>query len=135
MNLIVPHDRADVTTDDNPGPFHGTALGRQPWEFVDEWIINFVVFNARVVALITIAIPVDENSQLHIVNFVSADHNMRGIERAYPTAIRSCAVEPHFETFDPEPITAIRIKGVVQLRHLPAMIGWIVQAADIEPER
>src|SRR5690349_11515859 len=101
MDLIIPYDRADVTTDHNPSPFHGTAFGCQPRKFIDEWIVDFVIFNPRVVTLVIIAIPVDENPQLHIMNFVFADHNMRGIERADPAAICPRAIEAHFEPLDP----------------------------------
>src|SRR5215213_283143 len=133
MDLIVPHNRADMTTQHDSCPLHGTAFGSQPREFIDHRIIDFVGFDARVIALTGTTIPVDEDPQLHIMNFVFAYHYMRGIERAYSTTIGSGAIETHFETLYPQPVAAIRIKRMVELRQLPAVVGWIIQAADIKP--
>src|SRR5215208_3101438 len=133
MDLIILHDCADVTAQHDPGAFHGAAFGCQPRKFINRGIIDFVGFDARVIALTGTTIPVDEDPQLHIMNFVFADHYMRGIERAYSTTIGSGAIETHFETLYPQPVAAIRIKRMVELRQLPAVIGWIIQAADIKP--
>src|SRR6266540_3415940 len=107
MDLIVPHDRADMPADHDSSPLHRTTFCRQPRKFIDQRIIDFVIFDACVVSLVLSTIPIDKDSQLHIVNFIFSDYDMGGVEGTHATAICSRAIEPHFESFDPKPITAI----------------------------
>ena len=59
---------------------------------------------------------------------------MRGVYRAYTAPIRLRSIEPYFKPLDPEPIVANRVECMVEARHLPGMVGRIIQAAYIQSQ-
>ena len=52
MHVVVAHNRADMTSDDDSRALHETAFDRRPGPFIHQWIINFVPFDTRIIALI-----------------------------------------------------------------------------------
>src|SRR5512143_2889897 len=60
---------------------------------------------------------------------------MGGICGANATTAGARPVEPHFKPLDPEPISAVRIEGIIEDRYLPGMPGRIIQAAYEELKR
>ncbi len=135
MHIVVAHDCADMTSDDDSRALHETAFDCRPGPFIHQWIINFVPFDTRIIALVVATVPIDENPQLHIVNFVLADQDMRGVDRAYATAVGCCPIEPDFKSLYPNPVMSSDIECMVKTRDLPQMAGGIIQAAYIESLR
>ena len=118
-----------MTSHDDGGALHRTALDRRPGPLAVCVIVDLVIFDAGIVTPVRAAGPVEEYSQLHVVDLVLADHQMRGIGGAHAAAAGIRAIEAHFEALDPQPITAVRIEGLVECRYLPVMTGRVIPAA------
>jgi len=132
MDLVVAHNRPDAAADDDPRPLHRSAFDRLPRPFVDRRVEDLIGFDAGIVALLVAPIPVDENSQLHIVNLVFPNHHMRCVDGTYPAPFEICAEVSHFKTLDPNPIAGIHVECVIEIRRLPVVVGRTVLAADVE---
>src|SRR6266511_6490761 len=131
MYFVVTHDSANVTSDNDCAAFHRRTLDCTPRPFVHRRIIYFVIFNTSIVALIFAAIPIDEDSQLHVVNPVLAYHHVRSAFHTHTATILN-AIEPYFKSLDPKPVPTIRIKCMAKTRYIQGMSARIIQDAQIE---
>ena len=114
---------------------HGCGLNRFPGPFVDGRVIDIVVFDARVIALIGLSQPFDKNTYLDVMNPVLADNYVRCICHADTATAGRGAIVADFKAFDPEPVLPFCAEGLVEHWQLPGMLGWIIRTAHIEPQR
>ena len=84
VQIVAADDGADVTSDHDGSAFHRAAFDRSPGPFGIRVIVDLVIFDAGIVTLVRAAGPVEEDPQLHVVDLVPADHQMRGIRGDTP---------------------------------------------------
>src|SRR3990172_1929734 len=130
MYLVVTNNRTDVTSDDNCSAFHRTAFDCLPGPFAHLRVRDFVKFDTSIITLTIATSPIEIDAQLDIMYSIFADHQVRNIIRAH-----AAPIQLHFKPFDPEPVPPVTIERLTETRHLPGMIGRIVQTAHIESTR